>query len=158
MGAPGTERTPCGRVPNTPLRNPRHEIIVHATVCGKNARAAGVEAGYRDGSALDGNVTRILRRPEVQERLLEVAASSANLAGIYDAWVLNDIKNGAKASIAHFWRRDSEGHLVFDESGYPILDLRHATADQMRTISEMSIGKYGPKLKIHDPKGFLEML
>jgi hypothetical protein len=75
MGASGIERTPCGRIPNTPLRNARHEIIVHAVVCGKTARAAGIDAGFKDGPSLDGNVTRILHRPEVRERLTEVAAS-----------------------------------------------------------------------------------
>jgi hypothetical protein len=158
MGAPGTERTPCGRIPNTPLRKARHEIICHAIVCGKTARVAGIAAGFKDGPSLDGNVTRILHRPEVRERLAEVAASSAELAGIYSAWVLSDIKLGAKANLAHFFRRDTKGNIEFDSRGLPVFDFRSATDEQMRTVSEFSFGKYGPKLKLHDPKGYLEML
>jgi hypothetical protein len=157
-GAAGTERTPCGRIPNTPLRNARHEIIVHATVCGKTARAAGIDAGFKDGFSLDGNVTRILHRPEVRERLMEVAASSAGLAGIYSAWVLADIKLGAQSNLAHFFRRDANGNIEFDCNGLPVLDFRSASEEQMRTVSEFSFGKYGPKLKLHDPRGYLEML
>ena len=148
----------CGRIPNTPLRNPQHEIIVHAMVQGKNARDAGLEAGYKDGPGLDGNVTRILHRPEVKERLEEVAAHCTNLAGIYDAWVLLDIKRFAKGSIARFWKRDSDGNLVLDKRGHPSIDFSNASEEELRCISEFTYNKYGPKLKIHDPKGFLEML
>jgi hypothetical protein len=158
MGAAGTERTPCGRIPNTPLRNARHECIAQATVCGKTARAAGIDAGFKDGPSLDGNVTRILHRPEVRERLAEVAASSAELAGIYSAWVLSDIKLGAKANLAHFFRRDANGNIEFDRNGLPALDFRSATEEQMRTVSEFAFTKYGPKVKLRDPKGYLEML
>jgi hypothetical protein len=99
-----------------------------------------------------------LHRPEVRERLAEVAASGAELAGIYSAWVLSDIKLGAKSNIAHFFRRDANGNIEFCSNGLPALDFRSATEEQMRTISEFSFGKYGPKLKIHDPKGYVEML
>jgi hypothetical protein len=146
MGASGIERTPCGRIPNTPLRNARHEIIVHAVVCGKTARAAGIDAGFKDGPSLDGNVTRILHRPEVRERLTEVAASSAGLAGIYSAWVLSHIKLGAKSNIACFFRRDANGNIEFDCNGLPVLDFRSATEEQMRTTPKgMSheLGRFG---------------
>jgi hypothetical protein len=158
MGAAGCERTPCGRVPNTPLRNARHETVVQATVCGKTARVAGLEAGFKEGPSLDGNVTRILHRPEVRERLAEVAASSAELAGIYAGWVLSDVKLGAKSNIAHFFRRDANGNIEFDCNGLPALDFRSATEDQMRMVSEFAFTKYGPKVKLHAPKGYLEML
>lgn len=153
-----TEKTPCGRIPGTPLRNRQHEAVVHATVRGKNARDAGLEAEYADGPGLDGNVTRLLHRPDVRERLAEVAAKSGELAHIYDAWILADLKLFRAGSVAHFWRRDDEGRIALDDEGLPKLDFSNATEEQIRCLSELSYGKHGPKIKIHDPKGFLEML
>ena len=55
-----TNRTPCGRIPNMPLRNPRHEAVAHALVQGMTCREAGLAAGYRDGPGLKGNKLRVL--------------------------------------------------------------------------------------------------
>jgi hypothetical protein len=49
--------------------------------------------------------------------------------------------------------------LVFDDKGLPVLDFRHATKEQMRTIAEFSFTESGrPRLKMRDPAKYLEML
>lgn len=158
MGPPGIERTPCGRIPNTPLRNWRHEEVAHAIVRGLNYRDAGLAAGYKKSSFLNGNIGRLRRTPVMCERIAEIAAADALRVDIYDSWVLNKIKLFAEGSLAQFWKRHANGQLLVDEHGNPTLDLLQASEAQLACISELSHGKYGLKLKIHDPKGHLEML
>lgn len=151
------ERTPAGRIPNAPLRNPRHELLAHAIVQGKTGREAGLAAGYKDGPGLKGNVARLRNTAELDERIAELAVKSASLAEIYDGWVLADVKAFAKASIANFCKRDQEGRIVL-VNGLPVLDFTHASEENYRTIDELSHTKYGPKLKIRDPVSALDKL
>lgn len=149
--------TPCGRVAETPLRNPRHEALVHAFVQGKGGREAGLEAGYKDGPGLKGNIARLRQDPEICERLAEVAKRSAELAGIYDGWVLADMRLFAEASLADFCRRDENGRIVL-ENGLPVLDFETTPEHKYRVIDELSHTKYGVKLKVRDPVNALEKL
>lgn len=153
-----TDKTPAGRIPNSPLRNPRHEIIVHATVRGKCARDAGLEAEYKDGPGLDGNVTRILHQPQVRERLAEVAGRAAELAEIHDAWILADMKLFRSGSLEHFMRHDADGRLALNALGMPRLDFTGTTPDQLRCLRKFKHTKYGPEVEVHSPQGFIEML
>ena len=154
-----TQKTPCGRIPDTPLANPRHEALAHAVVQGKKGREAGLIAGYKDGPGLKGNIARLRQTPILCERIAEIAKRSADLAEIYDGWVLSDAALFARGTLASFFRRDEEGRIVLDHNGCPSVDFSKATEDELRTLSELSFDKHGrPKIKIHDPKGYLELL
>jgi hypothetical protein len=149
--------TPCGRVPNSPLRNPRHELVAHAYVQGKTGREAGLAAGYKDGPGLKGNIARLRQTEEMIERIAELAERSAQLAEIYDGWVLSDVKLFAKASLAAFFKRDEAGNIML-RNGLPVLDFSHASEEQYRFLEELSHTKFGPKLKIRDPVNALDKL
>lgn len=152
------DKTPSGRIPNTPLRNPRHELVAHAYVQGKTGREAGLAAGYKDGPGLKGNIARLRQTGEMQERIAELAERSAALAEIYDGWVLSDVALFARASIANFVKRDAAGKIILNARGLPELDFNGASEEQYRTIDELSHTKFGPKLKIRDPVNALDKL
>ena len=130
-----TNRTPCGRIPNTPLRNARHEAVAHACVQGMTCREAGLAAGYKGGPGLKGNISRLWSTPHMQERIAELAAIATEKAEIDDAWILSRIKQLADCSIANFLLFDAEGKLVLDNRGRPIVDLSNATPEQLRTLA-----------------------
>jgi hypothetical protein len=154
-----TSRTPCGRVPNTPLRNPRHEAVAHALVQGVTCREAGVAAGYKDGPGLTGNISRLRRTAVVRERIAEIAARAGELAEVNDAWILSRIKQLADCSIADFLLFDADGHLVLDNRGHPIVDLSRATDEQMRTLMSLERDARGRfKLRMRDPIPALKLL
>ena len=152
-----TEKTPCGRIANNPLRNPRHEALVHAIVQGKTGREAGLAAGYKDGPGLKGNIARLRQQADICERIGEVAARSAELAEIYDGWLLSDVKLFAKANFADFCKRDESGNVVLQD-GLPVLDFTNASFEQYRVVEEIKYGKYGVQLKLRDPVNALEKL
>jgi len=154
---PEVERTACGRIPNSPLRNPRHELAAHAYVQGKTGREAGLAAGYKDGPGLKGNMARLRQTAEMCERIGEVAQRSAGLAEIHDGWLLADVAMFARASIAPFCKRDAEGKIEL-QNGLPVLDFAHATEENYRLIEELSHTKFGPKLKVHKPIEALDKL
>jgi len=150
--------TPSGRVPDSPLRNPKHELLVHAFVQGLTGRDAGLAVGYKDGPGLKGNIARLrLHNDQIIERIAEVAPRAAALAEIHDAWILADVKFFEKASLAPFLKRDQNGKIVL-ENGLPILDFSNANEEHYRLIDEISHTKFGPKLKIRDPLNALDKL
>lgn len=158
-----TQKTPCGRIPNTALRNPRHEALAHAFVQGKTGRDAGLDAGYKDGPGLKGNVARLRTHDaELRERIAELAQHSADLAEIYDGWLLADVKLFAKANLSSFFKRDAEGRLVVVEttrgSLVPVLDFSNATEEQLRVIQKIKHTKFGPEIEIRDPVNALDKL
>ena len=132
-----TNRTPCGRIPSTPLRNPRHEAAAHALVQGMTCREAGIAAGYKDGPGLKGNISRLAQTAVMRERIAEIAARAAELAEIQDAWILSRIKQLADCSIADFLLFDAQGFLVLDDRGHPIVDLSRVTPEQLRTVAAL---------------------
>ena len=153
-----TNRTSCGRVPNTLLRNPRHEAVAHALVQGMSCREAGLAAGYKDGSGLKGNNSRLRQTAIMRERIAEIAARAGELAEVYDAWILSRIKTLADSTLASFVRCE-DGKLVLDERGYPIIDFSHATPEQFRTLAVLEYDHSGGlKLKLRDPVRYLELL
>ena len=154
-----TNRTPCGRIPNMPLRNPRHEAVAHALVQGMTCRQAGLAAGYEDGPGLKGNISRLRQTAVMRERIAEIAARAAELAEIQDAWILSRIKQLADCSIANFLLFDSQGHLVLDNRGHPIVDLSRVTDEQMRTLMSLERDARGRfKLRMRDPIPALKLL
>ena len=150
--------TPNGRVPDRPLPNRRHEALAHAIVQGKTGREAGLAAGYKDGPGLKGNIARLRQHDiKLRERVAEIALHSAELAEIYDGWILADVKMFAKASLADFCRRDDEGRIVLVD-GKPVLDFTHASEEQYRVIESLKPTKYGYEFKLRDPTNALDKL
>ncbi len=151
------EKTPCGRVPGAPLEA-RHEKVAHALVCGKSNRDAGLEAGYKDGPGLPGNISRLRRTPEMQERIAELAEIAAEDASIEDRWILEDLKLFRQANLAWFWKRDNRGRLVL-RNGKPQIDFSRATEEQLRTLSSFVVEKGGKvKIEVHKPMDAIDKL
>jgi hypothetical protein len=152
------ELTPCGRIPGKPLANRRHEALAHAIVQGKSGREAGLAAGYKDGPGLKGNIARLRQNDaKLQERIGEIAKKSADLAEIYDGWVLADMAKFARASLADFFKRDDKGRIEL-KNGLPVLDFSLTSEEQYRFLEELSYNNFGPKIKIRDPVSALEKL
>lgn len=152
-----TAKTPCGRIAHQPLRNPRHEALAHAIVQGKSGRLAGLAAGYKPGPGLKGNIARLRQTPELSERIAEIAVHSADLAEIYDGWVLSDVKMFARANLADFCKRDDKGKLVL-QAGLPVLDFSSVSEEQLRVIQKLKPGKYGVEFELRDPVNALDKL
>lgn len=150
------ERTPCGRVPGSPL-DARHEKVCHALIRGATNREAGLEGGYKDGPGLAGNISRLRRTPEMQERLEELAEIAAEDARIEDRWILEDLKLFRRATPAWFWKRDARGRLVL-RRGKPQIDFSRVSEEQLRCLAEFSVEKGRVKLKVHDPLVALDKL
>ena len=151
-----TQLTPCGRVPGT-LLTMKHEIVAQALVRGMTNYEAGIEANYRRGPGLAGNISRLRRTPEMQERMAEIAAIADEDARIENRWLVQDLHLFRKASIAHFWKRDARGKLVL-RNGKPVIDLSHATEEQLRTLSSLTVDKGKVKLEIHKPMEAIDKL
>jgi phage terminase small subunit len=159
--------TPCGRVPGAPLKNRKHERVAQNLACGQTQFEAckwrddngnWTGAVHPAGSSYYSNARRLCQRPEIRERVAEIAAMEAEMAGIYAGWVLADTKMFARASLGKFFKRKDNGELLLTEDGYPQIDFAHASDDDLRTLSEVSWTQYGPKIKIHDSPGALERL
>ena len=154
-----TNRTPCGRIPNMPLRNARHEAVAHAFVQGMTCREAGLAAGYRDGPGLKGNISRLCAKPDMRERIAELAAIAGEKAEIDDAWILSLIKQLADSSLANFLLFDADGKLVLDALGHPVIDLSRATPEQLRTLANLEYHHSGRfSLRLRDPVRYLKLL
>ena len=146
-----TNRTLCERIPNTPLRNPRHEAVAHALVQGMTCREAGLAASYKDGPGLKGNISRLRQTAIMRERIAEIAARAGELAEVHDAWILSRIKVLADCSIANFLLLDADGTLKLDRQGRPQLDFKKVTAESLRTILGFEFdarGRFKLKLRI----------
>ena len=150
------ELTPCGRVPGTLLPG-KHEIVANALVRGMTNYEAGVEANYKRGPGLAGNISRLRHTPEMQERMAEIAAIADEDARIENRWLVQDLHLFRKASLAHFWKRDVHGKLVL-RRGKPVIDLSHATEEQLRTLSSLTMDRGKVKLEVHKPMEAIDKL
>ena len=141
--------TPCGRVPGTLLPG-RHEIVAQAIVRGKTNYEAGLEAGYKNGPGLAGNISRLRRTPEMRERMAEIIEIAEEDARIENRWLISDLHLFRKASLANFWKRNQHGKLVL-RGGKPVIDLSRATEEQLRTLSSLTVDRGKVKLEVHKP-------
>jgi hypothetical protein len=151
-----SELTPCGREPGTPLPG-RHEIVANALVRGMTNHEAGIEAGYKSGPGLAGNISRLRHTPKMRERMAEIAAIAEEDARIENRWLVQDLHLFRKASLAHFWKRDIRGNLVL-RSGKPVIDFSHATEEQLRTLSSLTVDRGKVKLEVHKPMEAIDKL
>jgi hypothetical protein len=152
-----SDLTPCGRVPGTPL-DIRHEIVAQALVRGKTNYEAGMAANYKIGPGLAGNISRLRRTPEMQERMAEIIAIAEEDARIENRWLIADLHLFRKASLANFWKRDRHGNLVL-RRGKPVIDFSRATEEQLRTLASFTTAAKGRvKLEVRDPMQAIDRL
>ena len=118
--------TPNGRKPNTPLANVRYERFCHEVAAGRPMHEAAVMARIlkAEGKNLKANARRLALRPEVRERIAELAAQAAELASIHGGWVLETLARQARASLADIMMRDETGKIVTDGRGEPKYDFQ----------------------------------
>jgi hypothetical protein len=152
-----TQLTPCGRVPGTLLPG-RHEIVAQALIRGKTNYEAGIEAGYKNGPGLAGNISRLRRTPEMRERMAEILEIAEEDARIENRWLITDLHLFRKASLANFWKRDARGNLVL-RRGKPVIDFSRATEEQLRTLASFTTAARGRvKLEVRDPMQAIDRL
>ena len=152
-----SDQLPLRRPPGG-LLSPRHETVAHALIRGASNRAAGLQAGYKDGPGLAGNISRLRRTPGMQARLAELAAVADEDATVHDRWILEDLKLFRSATPAWYWKRDARGRLVL-RNGKPQIDFSKATEEQLRCLSEFTVERGGRvKIKVHDPMTAIDRL
>ena len=152
-----SDQLPLKRPPGA-LLSPRHETVAHALIRGASNRAAGLQAGYKDGPGLAGNISRLRRTPAMQARLAELAAIADEDATVHDRWILEDLKLFRSATPAWYWKRDARGRLVL-RNGKPQIDFSKATEEQLRCLSEFTVERGGRvKIKVHDPMTAIDRL
>jgi hypothetical protein len=152
-----TQLTPCGRKPGTPL-DIRHEIVAQALVRGATNYEAGVKANYKIGPGLAGNISRLRRTPEMQERMAEIVEIAEEDARIENRWLISDLHLFRKASLANFWKRDRHGKLVL-RRGKPVVDFSRVTEEQLRTLASFTTAAKGRvKLEVRDPMQAIDRL
>jgi len=152
-----SDQLPLRRPPGA-LLSPRHETVAHALIRGASNRAAGLQAGYKDGPGLAGNISRLRRTAAMQARLAELAAVADEDATVHDRWILEDLKLFRSATPAWYWKRDARGRLVL-RNGKPQIDFSKATEEQLRCLSEFTVERGGRvKIKVHDPMTAIDRL
>jgi hypothetical protein len=145
-----SELTAPGRIPGSPLRG-KHEKVAHALVRGATNREAGLEAGYKDGPGLPGNISRLRCTPAMQERIAELAEIATEQATIEDRWILEDLNFFRRATLRSFFKQDDRGELVLVD-GKPQIDFSRVSKEQLRWLAEFTVEKDGRvKIKTHDP-------
>lgn len=179
---PSPVLTPCGRIPDSPLTDGR-ERFCQEIVSGTPILEAYHLAGFKrcmtceDGTKIDiadlrdvrltrrqrtvlrANADRMRNQPVVKERIGELARRGAELAGIYDGWILARIKEIADVSIADFCRRNDDGSLALDSEGRPIIDMRRTPERLMRCIKSLKWTRDGrPILELESKEGILDKL
>jgi hypothetical protein len=135
----------------------KHEIVAQALVRGMTNAEAGVEANYKRGPGLAGNISRLRRTPEMQERMAEISAVAEEDARIENRWLITDLHLFRKASLANFWKRDVHGKLVL-RRGKPVIDFSRATEEQIRTLASFTTEKGRVKLEVRDPMQAIDKL
>lgn len=151
--------TENGRVPGTPLRNKKWEIIAQETVAGKTCEESGAAAGIKPGPGRKGNVARIRQYPIVRERIGEISARSAELAEIHDGWILARCSLLARSAVSRFFRRDPvTGEVMQNKHGFPMFDFQRASEDELQMLKAISFSKNGVRVEVHSPEGYLDKL
>jgi hypothetical protein len=145
-----SELTAAGRIPGSRL-SAKHEKVAHALVRGATNREAGLEAGYKDGTGLPGNISRLRCTPAMQERIAELAEIATEQATIEDRWILEDLNFFRRATLRSFFKQDDRGELVLVD-GKPQIDFSRVSKEQLRWLREFTIEKGGRvTIKTHDP-------
>lgn len=112
----------------------------------------------RPGDRFVPNARRLCQRPDIRERVAELAAQGAELAGINAGWVLEALSRQARASLGTFMARDEQGNIIRTSRGDPLYDFSRVSDDDLRTLKEIKLTRWGPQSVLHDPQVALDRL
>ncbi|MBS1169525.1 MAG: hypothetical protein H6R01_443 [Burkholderiaceae bacterium] len=147
-----------------PALNEKHKRFVDEYLIDLNATQAAVRAGYSEKTAGSQGFD-LLKKPEIQQYLTERMAAREKRTEITQDKVLKELAKIGFADIrrAVKWGESVLVHAEDDEGGNPV-ELKHTVAllssteiddDTAAAIAEVSQGRDGVKLKMHDKKGAL---
>ncbi len=130
-----------------PLDNTKHEIFAQKVAQGKTLGQAYALAGYAES---DSNAGNLARSPTVAGRIAEIKGISAARAQVSADRVLAELARIGFADITQAVTIERGKVLVSDTNDIPP-DIRAA-------MSEISQGRDGIKIKMHDKRAALESL
>jgi hypothetical protein len=102
---------------------------------------AEIRAGYAPGCGPS------LKDPRIIAKIEENKKKHAARINISVDWVLDNYRRIASGSMADYFeiKHTDDGHA------YVQINFKKTTADQLRNLKKMKMGKYGLELEIHDP-------
>lgn len=164
------------------LENPRHEIFARETAKGSSQREAYKAAGFEgdNDAAVDASASRLLCNAKVKLRIAEIQAAAAKRAEITVEKVLLELSKIAFADIRNVvrWSNQLRARNVDDavgsvtavargdapvstdevevlESAVLLVPSAQLDDETAGAISEVSQGRNGLKIKMHDKRAAL---
>ena len=113
---------------------PKQAIFVDEYLIDLNATQASIRAGYSKKSA-DIIGFENLRKPNIKAAVARALSARSEKTKIDSYWVLTELVNLYKTSIADF--------LVFKEGRQPYFDISKATSAQLAALDEVQIDSVG---------------
>ena len=130
-----------------PLLNPKQEFFAHEVAMGKTQIEAYALAGYTESAS---NACTLAARPDVQARIEEIKSIIAARAQITGQRVL--------AELARIGFADITETVKIIDGKVQVNDTASLSADIRAAIAEISQGRDGIKVKLHDKRAALENL
>lgn len=116
------------------LKNTKHELFCQEYLIDQSATKAAIRAGYATKSA-HAQGYDLKQRPEVKERIAELAAERIAEVRENQLGVLNLYVTQAKTGMSSFLR-------FVEGADDPYIDLNQATPEQLDTLQEVTIETY----------------
>jgi phage terminase small subunit len=129
------------------LDNPKHEVFAQNVARGKSLNEAYTIAGYTENG---GNASTLAARPEIAERITYFKGVAAARASVSAERVL--------AELARIGFADITETIKIVDGKVQVADTAQLSADTRAAISEISQGRDGIKVKLHDKRAALENL
>jgi phage terminase small subunit len=129
------------------LDNAKHELFAQQIARGKTLTEAQTIAGLSENA---GNAVTMRDRPEVTERIKELKSVAAARANVSAERVL--------AELARIGFADITETIKIVDGKVQVADTAQLSADTRAAISEISQGRDGIKVKLHDKRAALENL
>lgn len=141
---------------------PKQQRFVAEYLIDLNATQAAIRAGYSTKRA-DAIGYENLRKPEIAKAIEEAQQKRAERTEITQDRVLkelakigfSDIRKVIKWGNTEVRMQDEESSAMVEHHGIAIIDSSEIDDDTAAAISEVSQGKEGIKVKLHDKKGAL---
>lgn len=121
------------------LKNTRQERFVQELVKGNSGREALRRAGF---SPSPGHSSRLLRRPDIQQRYEELAGAAMRHTEVTAVRVINEIAAIAFANMIDF--------ITFDADGKPQASLAKLSREQTAALVEFSADTRRVRFKLAD--------
>jgi phage terminase small subunit len=129
------------------LPNTAQEIFAQNVARGKSQSEAYIIAGYKENGS---NASVLAARPEIAERINEIKQVAAARANVSAERVL--------AELARIGFADITETIKIVDGKVQVSDTAQLSADTRAAISEISQGRDGIKVKLHDKRAALENL